>query len=35
MGQPVVHFEILGKDGEALKSTTRSSSVGRSIRKTR
>ena len=20
MGQPVVHFEILGKDGEALKS---------------
>ena len=38
MGQPVVHFEVIGKDGESSAATTRTSSAGtsamRSVRRT-
>ena len=35
MGNPVVHFEVIGKDGDKLKSYYSSSSGGRSTTTTR
>lgn len=35
MGQPVVHFEIIGKDPEKLRSYYRELSAGGSIRASR
>ena len=31
MGHPVVWFEVMGKDGKALRDSIRSCSVGRSV----